>query len=587
MLLLTRSSFLYPYNNWDDANSYLSMGKSMMHGAVIYRDLFDQKGPYLYFLYGLSSLISRTDFAGVFAMEVLFGAIDLWLLRRILGLYCSGRTSLALAPILFSCMCASKSFYWGGSAEELCLPFLLWPLYVLLRTLEEGNRFRKEAGSPKPAAAVGESPAAEDQGTSLCKGRGDRRDALSGGVHFRARDVFTAGLCCGVVFNIKFTLMGFYLAFAIAVILTCRSMREFRSLALWYLLGILLPFVPWILYFAANGALYDWYYVYIYTNVFVYSDFGANSHGETMGSRIYDLAKLLYWLILDNYQYFVFILLGMAWMLLRRGVSLVLRLSPVLLFSLTFFFIYIGGATLPYYAVPLTILAAVGMGLVGSLIDRLAARLSRAKAKEAGAADKTQEGRVTEGAVRGAAGPGAVTAKAEKIRGTKETEETKKTKETKETKSRRSCLLTGLLVAGTSLFSLGICYHYSWNTYYLSYEKEDVFLFAFAADIEADRAAGRADAGNATLLNIGCLDCGLYTAADIYPTCYWFQTQTLPGDEVTSEQLRYITEAQTSYVVARDTYPDAIYEHYELIDSFHQVMGTTEFDYYLFRRMEE
>ena len=559
MLLLTRSSFLYPYNNWDDANSYFSMGKSMMNGAVIYRDIFDQKGPYLYLLYGLCSLVSRTDFTGVFIMEVLLGAVDLWLIRRILHLYCSGRTSLVLAPVLFACMCASKSFYWGGSAEELCLPFLLYPLYLLLRTLEEGKADAHQSTEAE-SSETGE-------GASAAAGTG-KTDHLSGGVHFRARDVFAAGLCCGVVFCIKFTLMGFYLAFAVVVILTCRSRKEFWSLAGWYLLGILLPFVPWVIYFAANGALFDWYNVYIYTNVFIYSDFGENSHGETMASRIYDLAKLLYWLILDNYQYFVFIIAGLLWMLVRRGASILSRLAPILVFGLTFFFIYIGGATLPYYAVPLTVLASPGMGAAGRLIDRLAAAvLSRRKEKTA------QDSPGRNDSCPGSTGvpPGTAAQDA----------------------AAAICddgALTPVMLAiaaGTMLLSLLICYHYSWNTYYLFYDKEDVFLTRFTEDIQSDRESGLVDGENTTLLNIGCLDCGLYTTADIYPSCYWFQTQTLPGDDVSTEQLRYITEAQTDYVVARDTYPDAIFAHYELIDTYHQVMGTSEFDYYLFRRISE
>ena len=217
MLLLTRSSFLYPYNNWDDSNSYFSMGKSMFHGILIYRDIFDQKGPYLYFLYGLCSLVSGTTFRGVFLMEILLGAADLLLIGRILKLFCRPQTAAFLSPILLACMCASKSFYWGGCAEEICLPFLLFPLYVLLRTLQHRRR-------------TGFSP----------------------------RDVFLSGLCCGFVFCVKFTLMGFFLGFALSVILTCRSFREFAKLAGWFLLGTLLPFVPWVIYFGITGGLDDW-----------------------------------------------------------------------------------------------------------------------------------------------------------------------------------------------------------------------------------------------------------------------------------------------------------------------------------------
>ena len=77
MLPATRSSFLYPCNDWNDANSYFSMGKALFNGKMPYRDVFDQKGPYLYFLYGLAYLVSHTTFAGVFILEVICAFLDL------------------------------------------------------------------------------------------------------------------------------------------------------------------------------------------------------------------------------------------------------------------------------------------------------------------------------------------------------------------------------------------------------------------------------------------------------------------------------------------------------------------------------
>lgn len=507
MLFLTRSSFLYPYNNWDDSNSYFTMGKSMFHGILIYRDLFDQKGPYLYFLYGLCSLLSRTTFRGVFLMEVIFGAFDLALLRRILNLFCSVKTAFLLSPVIFTCMCASKSFYWGGCAEELCLPFLLMTFYLLLRRLQEAS-----AGKNSFYTSI-----------------------------FSSMDLFLAGLCCGIVFNIKFTLMGFFLGFAIIVIAGCRSVREFFGLAGWFLLGIAVTFIPWLIYFGIRGGLDDWYRVYIYTNVFRYSNFGANSHGETASSRIYDLAKILYWLVRDNIQYFLFIIAGLLWLLVRpahaegrlqRRALFLMRIAPVLMFLLTFLFIYIGGAHLPYYSFPLTTFAVTGMAFVGYLMDIAASRLNCFPHK------------------------GLVS---------------------------RICHV--IIPAALSLaLSFLIYWNFSWNRSFLGVPKSEVFLSKFTDDINNDRAAGLVNAGNTTLLNVGCLDCGLYTTADIYPNCYWFQTQTLPGSEVTDAQYSYIAGGLTDYVVARDSIPDNISEHYELIDTFHQASGTGyEFDYYLFR----
>ena len=506
MLLLTRSSFLYPYNNWDDSNSYFSMGKSMFHGILIYRDLFDQKGPYLYFLYGLCSLVSGTTFRGVFLMEILLGAADLLLIGRILKLFCRPQTAAFLSPILLACMCASKSFYWGGCAEEICLPFLLFPLYVLLRTLQHSRR-----------------------------------------AEFSPKDVFLSGLCCGFVFCVKFTLMGFFLGFALSVILTCRSFREFARLAGWFLLGTLLPFVPWVIYFGITGGLDDWYRVYIYTNVFLYSDFGANSHGASASQKIYDLAKLLYWLILDNLQYFILVIAGLLWMLLRKGVSFAGRIAPALMFALTFLFIYIGGAHLPYYAFPLTAFAVTGMAGAGTLLDRIAARVVLQKSIPADGARKAGSSRRTGGNI--------------------------------------------MLVTAGILFSLVISYavifRCSWNMDYLGTPKDQIFLTSFTEDINKDREAGIVDKDHTTLLNIGCLDSGLYTTTGIYPTCYWFQTQTLPGGEVDREQLSYILEGRTDYIVARDSYPEAIFEHYEQIDEFHQTLQPQDFTYYLFRKKTE
>lgn len=506
MLLLTRSSFLYPYNNWDDSNSYFSMGKSMFHGILIYRDIFDQKGPYLYFLYGLCSLVSGTTFRGVFLMEILLGAADLLLIGRILKLFCRPQTAAFLSPILLACMCASKSFYWGGCAEEICLPFLLFPLYVLLRTLQHNRR-------------TGFSP----------------------------RDVFLSGLCCGFVFCVKFTLMGFFLGFALSVILTCRSFREFAKLAGWFLLGTLLPFVPWMIYFGITGGLDDWYRVYIYTNVFLYSDFGANSHGASASQKIYDLAKLLYWLILDNLQYFIFVIAGLLWMLLRKGASFAERIAPALMFALTFLFIYIGGAHLPYYAFPLTAFAVTGMAGAGVLLDRITAKVVLQKSIPANGARKAGSSRRTAGNI--------------------------------------------MLVTAGILLSLVISYavilRCSWNMDYLGTPKDQIFLTSFTEDINKDREAGIVDKDHTTLLNIGCLDSGLYTTTGIYPTCYWFQTQTLPGGEVDREQLSYILEGRTDYIVARDSYPEAIFEHYEQIDEFHQTLQPQDFTYYLFRKKTE
>lgn len=56
----SRSSPLYPFNYWVDSNCFFTVGKSMMKGLVTYRDIYEQKGPLLYFLHGLAYLFQET-----------------------------------------------------------------------------------------------------------------------------------------------------------------------------------------------------------------------------------------------------------------------------------------------------------------------------------------------------------------------------------------------------------------------------------------------------------------------------------------------------------------------------------------------
>ena len=491
LLFASTASPLYATNFWTDTNIYFTIGRGMLKGLMPYRDLFDHKGPLLYALYALAAAVDAHGFAGVWLLEILSLSLLLGLAQRLSGRLGAGTLRFAAAPLCAMATCCSAAFTQGGSAEEFCLPALVWTLYLLLSCLQNTRR-----------------------------------------APFSCQEILTAGLLCGYVACVKFTLLGFFFAFMLMVLFLSGSLVRFLKSCGVFLLGMGLPVVPWLIYFGIHGALSDWYHVYIYTNVFLYSTFGAASKGESAGQKIYALSKILYWLFFDNFQYFIFIAAGMLFMFLRRGADLPQRLTVPLLFGFTFLGIYIGGAHLPYYAFPLTVFAVFGFIALGLLLEAVIGKVQRARTNIE-----------TPSALRG-----------------------------------RSAA-TVLCCFAAAVLSSQIVYALSPNSYYLSYSKDDVFLTRFARDIREDSVTEH------TLLNYNCLDCGLYTAADINPTCYWFQTQTLAIPDVFDEQHRYIREGRTGFVVCRDDYPDFITDHYEMIDQFHQVMGDTQHDYYLFRKV--
>lgn len=483
LLLATRSSFLYPCNNWDDANSYFSVGKAIFNGKLPYREVFDQKGILLYFLYGLCYLISHTTFAGVFVMECILAFFDLVGIYRILLLYMRRNTALVLTPLPLAMVFASYSFYWGGAAEEICFPFLVWGLYFGLRY------FKKEY----PHKAMD------------------------------SRTLVVAGVLAGVVANIKFTVLGFFFAWMMWVAFSClirkNVKRAFVSCG-WFLLGMAVPFLLGLIYFGVRGALYDWYWGYVYINVFLYSN--LDSAGPSVGERIYTLVKILYWLIRVNFVYYIAMIPGMFGMLLEKKQKWMTRLFVPVLFGFLFLGIYIGGSELPYYALPLGVFTVCGFVLVGKLAEWGMRKLKKASAR-----------------------PDAK-------------------------------WLQGIFMVAAIGASALIVYLNSVNISYMRMKREDLFLYHFKEIVE--------QSDNPTLLNIGCLDAGLYTVCDIVPTCQWFQTQTINSDMVDKEQERYIREGQTEYVLARDSYPEVIWEQYDLVAEEEFDDGNYVSTYYLFHR---
>lgn len=492
LLFATRSSFLYPCNDWNDANSYFSVGKALFNGKMPYRDVFDQKGMFLYFFYGLAYLVSHTTFAGVFIMEIILAFFDLTGIFRILQLYVKRGMALVLSPMVLAVIICSKSFYWGGSAEEVCLPFLFWGLYLSLNYFK--NHYPQET------------------------------------MDFKT--IFAGGILAGVVANIKFTSLGFFFAWMMCVAFSFLVRKSFWGAVkgcLMFLLGMAIPFIPWLIYFGIQGSLYEWYWGYVYINVFVYSN--LNGEGPGLFERIYILSKLLYWLIRDNLVYFVFIISGVIWFLFGKEKKWLERFNLMALCFFLFLGIYIGGSELPYYALPLAVFTVMGFSLLGQILEWIADRVRTGKAVNgemaAGKADRKKR----------VAGWG--------------------------------CAVISLALGAVIIWAN------SMNIPFMKEEKENIFLYQFKEIVD--------ETENPTLLNIGCLDAGLYTVCDIVPTCRWFQTQTLAIGDVLEEQERYIKEGQTSFIIARDSYPEVIWEKYELVAQAPWYLDDMEFTYYLFQ----
>ena len=322
LFFATKSSPAYPINDWCDANIYLSIGKGMAQGQVVYRDLYDHKGPLLYFMHMLCAFISFRDFFGVYVMEVLLCASFLFLSHRVLCLYGARKAAWAALPVLALMVYTSVSFAEGDSADEMCMPLLMGMIYLTLRFLRGGD-------------------AAMKKGTLI--------------MH---------GLLAGCVFWIKFTIMGVPAGLLLALLIRHAVRREGKEcgrMVLWVGTGFALSAVPWIVCFGLTGSIGDWLGVYLYDNLFLYGGTGLG-----MAERVLTMAKLgLDWLK-SNLRYTIVLLLGLAWTARRGWEGAAAWLGA----GFGAFVVYVGCMEYPYYGQALAPFALIGLIPLCMLAER-------------------------------------------------------------------------------------------------------------------------------------------------------------------------------------------------------------------------
>ncbi len=477
MTICSRSSFLYVFNLWDDANSFFTVGKCIFRGFVPYRDLFDQKGIMLYFIYGFASLISATTFRGVFVMEIIAAYFSLKAILKIYQLFLEPRTfPYILTPLTGAVIYSSQNFYWGGSAEEFLFPFIMWGMYLSVRY------FRLQY--PRP---------------------------------MDYKTVLTGGILAGCVLHIKFNSLGFFFGWMAVVffadLFADRNIIKALGSCGVFLGGMGIATLPWLIYFGANRAIGDWVYVYIYKNVFEYSE--HLSLGDRI-AKFYDIMKNHFF---NNTPVYILILIGMAFFiastissymyedrnaLFKRDrffakVSIVELINLGVLFFFLVLVLFIGGVSLPYYSFPINGFVVFGFIPFCYIIEKFLK----------GRIEKNTHGRSYDGAI-----------------------------------------LDSSIAFGVSIISFAVAAFVSWfgsiNVKTMGLKADELWLYKFKDYIES---SGIEDPG---LIVEFAFDVGLYTVCDLEPICYYFQTQTLNMDEVLAYQKKYLHNGEADFIVTCD-----------------------------------
>lgn len=328
--VLSKSSPLYPLNNWGDANCYFTVGRALLKGKILYRDIFDHKGPLLYFLHSAASLISDNSFLGVWILEIicasLFGIISLKTVR----LFVSCKYDTAAIVIGEALIYAENCLGHGDSAEELCLPAIAYILYL------------------------------------SCKFVLDKK--------IKAKEYCLLGVAVFFAFWIKYTLVSI-LAGAF-VVLTVYAVRKGKAGQLFKGMGLAIGMfcvltIPILIYFAANDSMKDLINVYFLENV---SGYNRSNRNLFFGFLKYCLNAFRAFVKNPLLLYVVLLTMTKAF---RRGKE------QLWLFVTLFFFASLpifGVSAYFYYAFPLNVFMPVALIVLLPAVEKAAGLMKKNRA---------------------------------------------------------------------------------------------------------------------------------------------------------------------------------------------------------------
>lgn len=221
------TSLLYGLPAQGDSVIFQTIGKYWLDGMLPYVDMFDHKGPALYFINAIGYWLGGGTRFGIVILQIMALTITEYFIYKIYRREFDKRYSLLLTIV--TVIALSVGYNGGNLTEEWALPFITASFYCIFRWGEQMQLGQYEHNY-NWAFLYGVT-------FSFC---------------FLTRINNAVAICIGVVF------------IAIILIVHKKWNNLLRNI-LAFLSGFAVVSIPFFLYFAANGALYEmWYGMIVY-----------------------------------------------------------------------------------------------------------------------------------------------------------------------------------------------------------------------------------------------------------------------------------------------------------------------------------
>ncbi len=267
-LILTSIAFLYLFSYstspryffiGNDSIIFQTVGKCWTEGVLPYVGTFENKGPLLFFVNAVGYLIYPRY--GIMLLQIPFMYFSFLFMWRAVELYWSRRATLII--FLFMIFWRASNFYEGNRTEEYSMPFLMAATYFFLRGLKDFAD-GKFYCPPLVGAVYG----------------------VGFGACVLLRTTNGLPICCYVLLTAIF-------------LLRAREFKTLRQNFLSFIAGFAAICLPFAVYFAMHGALYDMLYGTILLNINHATGFNpsAEEFRELVVPHVIYRCTMLIWMI--------------------------------------------------------------------------------------------------------------------------------------------------------------------------------------------------------------------------------------------------------------------------------------------------
>lgn len=245
MVLCAGSSPLIRYLS-PDSSIFYTMGRSAAKGTVLYKEIADHKGFYLFLFNAIGAWLTPDSMNGLFGVEIFFAWIKLVFVHKTAAIYIQDIKKSVLVAVAFMAV-ATNFLSWntGNLGEQFALAFQLISLYFMAVYVQQ-NQESGEILEHKPKYMM---------------------------IH---------GICAGIVLFIQANLIAMWIPFGIGlgiILLSRKQVRNFFNNLVHLLFGVGIATFPVALYGGINNCIEDMYYVMFEIN-FLYSADGRR--GKTL-----------------------------------------------------------------------------------------------------------------------------------------------------------------------------------------------------------------------------------------------------------------------------------------------------------------